>query len=86
MYDILYELFTNGYDITPKLNKRQQEIARQTVDEWEKIKAVFGREFVDHMAELEGELEDWQNLHYYRSGFSLGVRLMLEIFGFTSGE
>lgn len=86
MENILSQLFSGGYDITPKLNKRQQEIARQTVDEWKKIKEVFGREFVDHMAELEGELEDGQNLHYYRSGFSLGVRLMLEIFGFTSGE
>ena len=86
MENILYQLFTNGYDSTPKQDETQQELLRQILAEWNKIKQVFGCEFADHLRELETRREDWQNLHYYRSGFSLGVRLMLEIFGFTSGE
>lgn len=86
MENILYQLFTNGYDITPKQDETQQELLRQILAEWNKIKQVFGCEFADHLRELETRREDGQNLHYYRSGFSLGVRLMLEIFGFTSGE
>ena len=85
MNDILYELFTNSYDTTLKLDKKQRELAQQAANEWKKIEKALGRKFVDHLAELEGELEDWQHFQYYRSGFLLALRLMLEVLGTTSG-
>lgn len=81
MESILYQLFSGNYDITPKLDKTQQELVEQITAEWDKIQQAFGREFVDHLGELEGEREDWRNFQYYCSGFVLGVRLMLEALG-----
>ena len=85
MENILYQLFSGDYDITPQRDKKQRELAQQAANEWEKIEKALGRKFVDHLAELEGELEDWQHFQYYRSGFLLALRLMLEVLGTTSG-
>ena len=81
MGNILYELFSGDYDITPKQDKKQQELSEAALVELEKIAAVFGVEFVDRLCELEGEREDWRSYQYYRSGFLLGARLMLEVLG-----
>ena len=81
MGNILYELFSGDYDITPKQDKKQQELSEAALVELEKIAAVFGVEFVDRLCELEGEREDWRSYQYYRSGFLLGARLMLEALG-----
>ena len=61
MGNILYELFSGDYDITPKQDKKQQELSEAALVELEKIAAVFGVEFVDRLCELEGEREDWRN-------------------------
>ena len=34
------DIFTNGYDITPKQDETQQELLRQILAEWNKIKQV----------------------------------------------
>jgi len=84
MNSILYELFTNCYDTTPAQDKTQQILNRRILEEWEKIETALSREFAEHLAALEGERECRQNFQYYRSGFSLGVRLMLEVLGGAS--
>ena len=81
MGNILYELFSGDYDITPKQDKKQQELSEAALVELEKIAAVFGVEFVDRLCELEGDQADWRNYQYYRSGFLLGARLILEALG-----
>ena len=81
MESILYQLFIDDYDITPKPDKKQQQLARQILGKWEKIEAALGLEFVNHLAELEGEQEDWRNYQYFRSGFRLGIRLLLVALG-----
>ena len=81
MKDILREIFDDKYDITPKRNKEQQELEQKIYEEWEKVQRMLGDEFVDRLFKLEGEREDWQTFHYYRAGFRLGVRLMLEALG-----
>ncbi|USF27339.1 hypothetical protein N510_002285 [Firmicutes bacterium ASF500] len=81
MKNILYQLFSGDYDITPERDEKQQELSEAALVELEKIAAVFGVEFVDHLCDLNGEREEWQNFQYYRSGFLLGVRLMLEALG-----
>ena len=81
MESILYQLFSGDYDITPKPDKKQQELSEASLAELDKIAAVFGAEFVDHLCDLSGEREDWRNFQYYRSGFLLGARLMLEALG-----
>lgn len=78
MEDILYQLFSGDYDITPKRDKAQQELYDRIFAETDKIQAVLGEEFLDRLFELDGEREERRNFQYYRSGFLLGVRLMLE--------
>lgn len=81
MNDILREIFDDVYDITPKRDKAQQELDKKHFTEWDKVQEILGAEFVDQLCELEGEREDRRNFHYYREGFRLGVRLMLEAMG-----
>ena len=78
MKDILREIFDGEYDITPKRDKTQQELDEKLCAEWDKVQKMFGDEFIDRLFELEGEKEGWRAFHYYREGFRLGVRLMLE--------
>ena len=67
--------------------KRQASNLAQTAEyeklcaEWDKVQKMFGDEFIDRLFELEGEKEGWRAFHYYREGFRLGVRLMLEALG-----
>lgn len=81
MNEILRELFDGEYDVTPKRDKKQQQICEQLCAEWDKVQRMFGDEFVDRLFELEGEKEDWRAFRYYQAGFRLGVRLMLEALG-----
>lgn len=39
---------------------------------------MFGDGFMDRLLDLEAERDDRRAFHYYRAGFRLGVRLMLE--------
>lgn len=78
MEDILYQLFSGEYDITPKRSKKQQELCDQIFAELNKVKAVFGDEFLDRLLDLSGERMNLENLQYYRSGLILGISLMLE--------
>jgi hypothetical protein len=81
MKDILREIFDGEYDITPKRDKTQQELDEKLCAKWDKVQKMFGDEFIDRLFELEGEKEGWRAFHYYREGFRLGVRLMLEALG-----
>ena len=81
MKDILREIFDDEYDITPKRDKTQQELDEKLCAEWDKVQRMFGDKFIDRLFELEGEKEEWRAFHYYREGFRLGVRLMLEALG-----
>ena len=81
MKDILREIFDGEYDITPKRDKTQQELDEKLCAEWDKVQKMLGDEFIDRLFELEGEKEGWRAFHYYREGFRLGVRLMLEALG-----
>lgn len=78
MENILYQLFSGDYDITPGRDKKQQELCDQIFAETERIEAVFGEEFLDRLLDLEGERAERRNFQYYRSGFILGARLILE--------
>ena len=81
MENILYQLFSGDYDITPKRDKKQQELYDQIFAEVDKIKAALGPAFLDRLCDLEGERAARQNYQYYRSGFALGVCLRLEALG-----
>lgn len=81
MNDILRELFDGEYDITPKRDKRQRELDEKICEEWRKVQKMFGTQFVDRLSELERDQEDLRAFHYYRAGYRLGVRLMLEALG-----
>lgn len=75
---ILYQLFSGEYDITPKRDKKQQELYHKRYTELEKVQEVFGDDFLNRLFDLEAECEEQQYFQYYRSGFLLGARLMLE--------
>lgn len=78
MESILYEIFSDSYDITPKKGEKWQELEKKLYSEWDRLQAVFGDEFMDRLLELEGERDDRRAFYYYRAGFRLGIRLMLE--------
>ena len=78
MDSLLYQIYSGEYDFTPERDEKQQELQKQLYAEWDKVQRMFGDEFTDRVFELEGELEDRRSLQYYRAGFCLGVRLMLE--------
>lgn len=80
MLNLLYEIYADNYDITPKRDKKQQELYEKLCTEWEKVQRLFGDEFVNHIFNIQGELEDWQSFCYYRQGFRLGAQLMMEVF------
>lgn len=79
MKSVLYQIFSDTYDITPRPDQKQQELRSQIFKELDKAEAVFGTDYLDHLFALDGELNDWKTFQYYRSGFLLGARLMLEM-------
>lgn len=79
MESILYQLFSGDYDITSERGNKQQELCSQISAEMEKVQAVFGIDFVNHLFDLEAEEDVQENYQYYRSGFLTGARLMLEV-------
>ncbi len=81
MESILHQLFNGDYDITPKRDKKQQELSEAALASWDKITAVFGADFADDLCSLEAEREELREFQYFRSGFVLGVRLLLEAMG-----
>ena len=80
MESILYEIFRDSYDITPKKDEKWQELEKKLCAEWDKIQAALGDAFTDHLLDLEGELDSQRAFHYYRAGFRLCARLILEVF------
>ena len=78
MENILYQLFSGDYDITPKQDKKQQELRSQIFKELDRVEEAFGTDYLDHLFALDGELNNWKTFQYYRSGFLLGARLILE--------
>lgn len=80
MEHILYQLSSGEYDITPKWDKTQQQLYDKLLAETDRVGAAFGEEYLDRLCDLDGELRQQQNFHYFHSGFVLGVRLMLECF------
>ena len=81
MGNILYELFSGDYDITSKPDERQQKLCAQIYAELDKVEAVLGDEYLDCLLRLDSERVERQSFQYYRSGFLLGTRLMLEALG-----
>jgi len=81
MEDILYQLFSGDYDITPERSKKQQKLCSQISAEMEKVQAVFGIDFVNHLFDLKEDDDVLQNYQYFRSGFLTGAGLMLEALG-----
>ena len=78
MSSLLYEIYSGEYDITIKQEKTLRKLEKQLCVEWDKVRAMFGDEFIDRLLELEGERDDRRAFRYYQEGFRLGVRLMLE--------
>ena len=79
MEDILYQLFSGDYDITPKQGEKQQELRRRIFAELDRVEAAFGSDYLDRLFDLNSQWNAWKDFEYYRSGFALGVRLMLEV-------
>ena len=80
MNGLLYDIYSGEYDTTPERDAKRRELGRKICDEWDKVQRMFGDEFMERLFALEAEREDWQLFQYYREGFRLGDRLMLEAF------
>ena len=78
MDSLLYQIYSGEYDFNPERDETQRQLYKKRYEEWDKVQRMFGDEFTDRVFELEGELEDRRSFQYYRAGFRLGVRLMLE--------
>ena len=81
MESILYQLFSGEYDITPKQGEKQQELRSQIFAELDKVEAVLGEDYLNRLFKLDSQWNTWKDFEYYRSGFLLGARLMLEALG-----
>ena len=80
MSDILYELYSGNYEIGIHQGEEEEKISREIVAMLDEIRAKMGGEFVDRLSNLYADRGTLANYRYYRDGFSLGVRLMLEVF------
>ena len=78
MNSLLYEIYSGEYDTIPKWDAKRRELGEKICDEWDKVQRMFGDEFMERLFDLEAKREDWQEFQYYREGFRLGIRLMLE--------
>lgn len=78
MSSLLYDIYSGEYDTTSERDAKRKTLGRKICDEWDKVQRMFGDEFMERLFALEAEREDWQAFQYYREGFRLGVRLMLE--------
>ena len=78
MDSLLYQIYSGEYDFTPERGNEQQKLEEKLFAEWNKVQKLLGDEFMDRLLELEGERDDWRGFQYYRAGFTLGSRLMLE--------
>ena len=85
MNSLLYDIYSGEYDTTPERDAKRRELGEKICDEWDKVQRMFGDEFMDRLITLEAEREDWQLFQYYREGFRLGVRLMLEALTSATG-
>lgn len=85
MSSLLYELYRGDYDIGTYREEKEEKISREIISMLDEVKAKLGGEFADRLAGLyidRGVLSDYR---YYREGFALGVRLMLEAFTSATG-
>ena len=80
MNSLLFELYNGDYDVTPKLDKAQEEINRNLCVLLEQIQEQLGLDTVDQLTGLYAQRGDLSDFRYYREGFRLGVQLMLEVF------
>ena len=67
--------------ITPERDKKQLELSKEILAELDKASASLGVAFVDRLCKLEDERKEWREFQYYRSGFILGARPILEALG-----
>ena len=81
MSDILIMLFNGTYDPTPNVNDEQRELLSQLNSLSQPVQDLLGLEFVDRFNAVHAELEEYSGQHYFREGFRLGARMMLEALG-----
>lgn len=76
---LLKELFLGDYDPTPERSEVQQKLSCQLLELYDRIRDTNGLEFAERLSALEGERAEEESFLYYREGFRLGSRLMLEV-------
>ena len=85
MSSLLYELYRGEYDIGTYREENEEKIARELTLVLTEVKAKFGVEFADRLSGLYVDQRALSDYRYYREGFALGVRLMLEAFTSATG-
>ena len=78
MEGILYELYNGDYNIGTYRDKEEEKISKEIIPMLDEIKAKLGEEFIDRLTNLYVDRGMLSNYRYYKEGFCLGVRLMLE--------
>ena len=78
MDDVLYQIFYGTYDPTPKAAAPDQAMPEDLLKLYRQMERTLGLEFVDRWDSLQGKREEGSGFQYYRAGFRLGARLMLE--------
>ncbi len=78
---ILADIYNGKYQGQASRAHYPQELRDKDMEFWDKVTEALGSEVVDaHLYKLceKGNLTD---IHHFREGFKLGVRLMLEVYG-----
>ena len=82
---LLFEIYNDTYNITPKYNLGETELNKKLSAKWEEVQKALGSEFLDSLLSLDGERIDREGFYCYREGFRLGVNLMLEALTSATG-
>ena len=85
MNRLIYQIYSGEYDFTLERDNKQQELDRKIYAEWDKGGRMFGEKFMDQLFHLEGKREEMREFPYFRKGFQLGARLMLEALTAATG-
>lgn len=75
MQDLLREIFDNIY--VEKVPGRP--MTREECRTWDKAQVILGEDFLDQMIHSQSRSITEEQYDYFREGFRLGARLILEL-------
>lgn len=83
MESILDELYCGGYAPDIKPSPEARENGKKAAEMLDRVKAAFGLDFVNELGSCSAIITIDEHQQYFKEGFRLGARLMMEVLGAT---